>query len=213
MKTEDRIIITDKKIIHTYFSKLKNKPIAKCINYYDFIKCVWNYVTLKNVTLGRLFEIIKPLDGIWNTILNDNIFDYLKEMDKPIEEEKSSLDYLELYWDASVDSVHKLGIWPAFHGYGYSKEDKKKVFWAIEMSKVNTFKNTPVILNTDFCIYLEIDKKQQKIGTRDFSVLDMIKGIFWELNFFGSVEKRNKATKEINEINEQVTELKDNGTI
>ena len=125
---------------------------------------------------------------------------------------------LELKWCGNLNNwsgEEKLETYVHFEGLGVIPDDESYKDWpkdqpvnyAIDMSAINTLSELPIKLNKKMTVYDERNKKFNEVFlevTADFSLLDVLKGIFWELSFHGSPKDRNVRVKELKQSIEDI---------
>jgi hypothetical protein len=184
----------------------------------------------KGVTLKQVFDLlVKNNPEILNVLFQDcfikDFVEHYQKLDsntfkdvanEPYSREK--LDYLELYWVFNKNSTTKKFYGfnrPQFHGVGvelledcyeygnllYKKG--KRIQFAIEFSPLNTLINLPIILNTEALVYEDDysvgDGVIEKLQV-EYTLRNLISGIFWELSFCGTPEEVNEHKQELDSI-------------
>ena len=121
------------------------------------------------------------------------------------------VETLELNWRGSLSNwdSEKLNTYVHFEGLGKPPNDEtwedwpidKPVNYALDMSSANSLSELPIKLNKKMIIYDERDERDKKFNqifletNSDFTLLDILKGVFWEISFHGSPKDRNKVVK------------------
>lgn len=147
--------------------------------------------------------------------------DWMKELvneglNKPFKRDDSCVKHLELSWGAEVRQYTKepkhLEEWISFDGIGDPPENDESykdwpagqsVNYALDFSPVNTLSELPVKLNKTIKIYDETNKKAAYPppilieAEKEFKLIDILRGIFWELSFLGSPSDRDDKSEEI----------------
>ena len=174
------------------------------------------------VTLKDILLLAKP----WAVYLSPITTQSPDWMEEIIEEGLSkefhndgSIEWLELGWVAEVwdyDGKDEFNIGADFigmstiipkdeHGLYDDWPEDKPVSYAIDFSPVHTLTGYPIKLNTELKVIPKMDW-ENPILTADysFSLLQILKGIFWELSFHGSPKSRDeqmeKLKKQMDEI-------------
>lgn len=122
-----------------------------------------------------------------------------------------------------------------FHGVGWElKEDKyesyqetpvwkkgDRISWGIDFCKLEELLHLPIKLNTDFVI--KEDWHENKVpfnelktlvsAKRNFTLLEAIQGVFWELSFYGGEEEKNEKASEIREMSKEIDDAIENNAL
>lgn len=175
------------------------------------------------LTLKDVFTLTKPFATVLSPALThspDWMLEIIEEGLSPTEN-KSNLSCLKLEWMASLTSYSKketpyLQVDTNFVGLGpipaddklYENWPDKNVDYAIDMTPANQLAHLPITLNEYF------DLRDEREGynpsaviakvRKEFTLFDILFGIFWELSFFGSPVNRDKEKKEIERRFEEI---------
>jgi len=164
---------------------------------YLFLPCVLeNDVRLRDIYLfvERYVDIIDSIVGCY---CKEIILEGLSNIEtNSIPED---LKYLELYWFIDVDNDGMSGnLFPSFIGVG--TEDNHI---SIALSSSSCLINLPVVLSNQFTIcdhhIGESQYRQIVYNNPEYSLIDIIYGIIWELSFFGSPANREKYLLELDD--------------
>jgi len=228
--SEEGIVITPDKVFIRVWNGEKKKYQRRIIKPKNLPFYCWEPVSFEgDVSLGRLFSLIEANRRKWEILLCENLEPFLEEAQKPAtkkEDDPEALAFLELYWGAET-TIYKgksdFSLWPSFHGVGYATEDDKyemykkgdRVTYAIEFTPVNELIHLPVkldekvkVLRTDLDTFeatKNIDNEETELGDKAFTLLELLKGIFWEITFLGSPEHRDE---EMTSMREAVDDIK-----
>jgi len=203
---QDGVLITKNKILYKYWDSEAEQPKYRIseIQPRGLVDHLWGPVKLKDVTLGRIFEIVEPMIAVWRIILAERLEPLFLEMSQPPKPDTRSdddkLQYLELYWDAIHEpDENTTDIWPSLHAFGNSTE-KSGIYYSVSLSPINSMKDLVIRPKENFqiCYYLG-EEEPKKFGTRPFKLIDLLKGLFWELAWYGPPEKRDKIIQELKE--------------
>ena len=146
-------------------------------------------------------------------------------------EEETAVEKIKICWQASLsDNFYQKGksefqIWT--HIYGTI--DGEDETYALDFTPLNNLANCQIELESDFMIFDE--RKESLVGrreyldsipeedkskedkyyypviantTRDFTLYDILRGLFWELSFHGSPKDRTKRREELMEQIERI---------
>lgn len=175
------------------------------------------------LTLKDIFILVRPFVKTISSIFThspDWMSEIIEEGLQPTQD-KSNLSCLELGWMASLSSYAKqdvpyLQVDTNFIGLGpipdddklYENWPDKNINYAIDMTPVNQLINLPIKMNEYF------DLRDEREGynptaiiakvKKEFTLFDVLFGIFWELSFFGSPTNRDKERKEIERRFEEI---------
>lgn len=200
------IIINKESIIHSYWDTENGGRKEKEISPDELIHCLWENIKLSDdVTLERIFDIVETNILLWEIVTGENIIPIIEESKKEFNG-SGELINLEIYWDAEHDAEYKtLTLSPMFHAIGkptegdYLPEELKGyIYYGISFSSNNYLKILPIKLNRNFKIYSSDNCRDLKnFDNKEFKVLEMMKAIFYELNWFGTPEDRDRKKQEI----------------
>ena len=123
----------------------------------------------------------------------------VEEGDKPYVKEDDSVGSLEVYWAAEVSDygdIDELDEYTSIHGLGGAEGP-----YALDFSPINTLTKLEVKLNTEYKVY---DVREGLANTpilvaaqKQFRLLDILRGVFWELSFHGSIKNREERKESI----------------
>jgi hypothetical protein len=147
--------------------------------------------------------------------------DWLEEiidegLNTPFKQDMEEMEFLQLSW---ASEVHQYGKDPKeiyeyvhFNGFGPPppNDDNYKdwpvgqaVSWALDFSPVYTLTEIPLKLDP---VLKMLDYTSKKVGQlpsvmveakKEFTLLDILKGVFWELSFHGSPKSRNERAEDL----------------
>lgn len=132
-----------------------------------------------------------------------NILSYHKEARLP-RKEKANCKSLEVYWDYQLISDELLTS-TSFHGVG--KDGTK---YALDLSPLNDIAHLPVKLNENLEV-VEYEKGKEIIVfkcKKEFSLLEVLDAIYWEVGFFGNIKERDNMIDTLKERVEEIKKLK-----
>lgn len=171
-----------------------------------------------NFTLNDLFTFVEKevdiLQLVFNNILGGfSLQKFIDEIKKePVDNDKE-IDYLEIYWGATLteyENEKESEIYAGIHGIA----EKEHTPYSIVFSKLNEIKHCPIKLNTDFVFYKEKiyplnDLSIEKIdmGKRSYTLYEFLKSVFFEISYNGEPEERDGQCKE---LLEKVDDIKEN---
>lgn len=180
-----------------------------------------------NVTLNDIIQLIKPYSATLSPVLtksSDLINNIVLAVAQPPDTD-TDLKSLVLSWWITIDSwegeENCLTERVDFSAMGKPNDDDmykdlkpgELISYSLSLTSVNQIGSLPIKLKRQVQIY---DERESLINApvlaevnRSFRLLDILKGIFWELTFFGS--EQDKVNKR-NELNETVEGIR-NGTI
>jgi len=185
----------------------------------DLLNYLWNRVALEqDVTLERIFDIVRPCDELWGMILNECVVEVCEEaLQDYTPNSEEDIKYLELShvlekWIFKKEDCEEneervtLSDYSDFGGVG-----EREPSWGISFSPVYTIKHFPVRLNRAVRLYVsdctkpigEIEEPLE-LGQRGFTVVEFLRGIFFELCFYGNPESRDEQASDIRETIEGI---------
>jgi len=219
------LIITPDKVLYRAWNPDIKQEEIKEVDPEELFGCLWDTVEFQGViTLRRIFELVDVDPELWESTIQENILPLLEEMKQPLKQDvvRDGMDCLQIYWSAERQIMEKnteFSLWPSFHGYGDyipSEDDQSphkegdKIGYAVEFSPVNQLAEYPIELLTIVEVikkdYDNLDAPEETLdlGHKPFTLLDIMKAIFWELTFAGTPDQRDEKWGEINESYEQV---------
>jgi hypothetical protein len=167
-------------------------------------------VTLKDIfTAVEKDELLKSFISMYSWCRDMDQF--LAQIKQPVSEPDTGdkIDYLEVYWDAEVWTYKKhkkeqldpsVDFYTGFHGWGQvtTEEQKKmygdtdKIAYSVSCTPMYVLADLPIKVNTDIEIH-HIDETSKTYphsmtlfkGKREFSLLDFLDAIFWDISFYG----------------------------
>jgi hypothetical protein len=181
-----------------------------------------DYVKMDGViTLRDLFSICEPIKEFISEYSQIDYDAYSRELIKPVDwaqKESCPIDHIEIRWTSSYfKEYNKFGISTDAHGVNSSisieehgvwneeEQQAKSRFWAIDAQAVNNIADLPIRINSEVIIEeLESGDIIHK-WKKDFSLLDLIDAVFYEISFFGLPEDRDAF---IHGLEESVEEIK-----
>jgi hypothetical protein len=160
------------------------------------------------------YEFLSPIltNGPWlEQIIEEGLYPTQKCVDKVV-----------LDWQGSITDFGgypEIGIWG--HFYGNKEGDDNR--WSLSMSPTNEFTDCEVVLNPKFILYDETNKANKSRNeeernksyylplvevSKEFTLMDILKGIFWDLSFHGGPYERQKQAEELEEISKDIKDGK-----
>lgn len=117
------------------------------------------------------------------------------------ENDNEHIDYLEVYWIAEIWDEVCEGI--GFHGIGNDR-------YALDFSPLNTLTHYEVRLNKKYELYNHKDKHSDTpliSSIKPYTLLDILRGIFWDLSFHGGPDERQAMKDSIIEAASEMKEV------
>lgn len=225
--SDHTVIVTPTKVFYRGWYGKDRGYEEREIELVDVVTFLWDTVEFRGaITLERLFEIVKSAPDEWEMILQENIEPLLEEIDKSIPEERDfeGMEYLELGWVSESDvfeGKRSFDLGTDFSGYGTVPPNDpnftnagykpgESMSYGVEFLPVNEIKDFEVRLDPKVKVGMDMMAKQQygaaldaqnsiDLGDKPFTVLDLFKGMFWELTFVGPPEERDVQFEELKE--------------
>lgn len=129
----------------------------------------------------------------------------VEEGDKPYVREEDNITHLEIGWSAEIikyNGPDELIDYTIIHGIGEGGP------YALDFSPINTLTELELKLNTEYNIY---DMRNVSANTpvlltakKQFSLLDILRGVFWELSFHGSIKNRDQRCAQLKQTVEDI---------
>jgi hypothetical protein len=123
----------------------------------------------------------------------------IEEGDKPYVRDDDSVSSLEVYWAAEVSDYNdadELDEYTSIHGLGGAEGP-----YALDFAPINTLTELEVKLNTEYKVYDVrdglVDAPVLVSAQKQFKLLDILRGVFWELSFHGSIKNRDERVASI----------------
>ena len=188
----------------------------------DIATCLSDEVRIgKNVTFERIFDLIITNKEIFNIIFaqgtlgNYKIDVYLDEYNQDDnDDDPDSITYLEVYWGTdywNFDGEKEVSLYPSFHGIrkGYTDEFQKE---PCDMNigicnQIQNLKKYKMTIN-NYVVYNDYIKKEKDLnkkypllmeGEKTMTLFDFIRGILFEISFYGTPKKRDEFFDEMAE--------------
>ncbi len=176
-------------------------------------------------TLGDLFNLLRKHAQIFSVVFADQLGNhsldiYLDSAAKESHsEEERDIEYLEVSWASEVDiykGTREGYLLPDFHGIG-KDENGNRQFYGTSFIRLEDLAKYPLRLNKKTNVMVnDLDNTKCDIdnfdfGEVEFTVYDVLSGIFNEISFFGD-PRSGKAAKILSEI-DQARAAFDNGKI
>lgn len=176
----------------------------------------------EGVTLRDLFRIVSQYKLLklfisqysWCRALEE----FHAQAEEPMrDEEKDKLEYLEIYWHASVHKWKKetsFDVSVGFHGIGKPERPEDagpdgKCHYSVSYSPMYELADLPLKLNTDLKIWGPWEgKPPQKVifeGKKDYCLLDVLDAIYWDISFMGGPQDNQEF---IDEMKGRVDDIK-----
>lgn len=170
----------------------------------------------EGVTLRDLFRIVSQYKLLKLFISQYSWCRQLEEFHAQAEEpmrddEKDKLEYLEIYWHASVHKYKKetsFDVSVGFHGIGTPDRPENamtadgKTHYSVSYSPMYELADLPLKLNTALKIWGPWEgKPPQKVifeGKKDYCLLDVLDAIYWDISFMGGPAENSEFIEEMN---------------
>lgn len=160
------------------------------------------------VTLRDLFRIFGPIKDFISAYSTIDYDAYAEELVKPVDwskKEACPIDHIEITHSGSVfEKFKNVTIGTDAHGVDSSvpielhgtwtegDEHSKSRYWAIDAQSMNNMADLPIKLNKSFEIEKEDDFTKIVTGMEmDFTLLEAINAVFYEISFFGQPQDRD----------------------
>jgi len=216
------------------FDPLSSKREKETIEEKDLPRFLTEEVEIgEGVTFGRIFDLIILHKDLFNVIFDSGCLHghkiemYIGEYDKEVEK-STEITYIECYWGTdywNFSGEKEMCLYSSFHGIkeGYTDAnmgDGKPFDCPMGLtSHINGLKDLPFKINNDVS-FNEIKNGKFKIkleGKHKMTLFEIIKGILFELSFYGTPEncddffqKMNDTVERINNGEEDLYEMKKN---
>ena len=187
--------------------KNKEVDLTDKLQYHLYDECeLEDGVVLKDLLLlaNKHRDFLSPITTGSLDWLGELIDEGLNEPFK----DTGDVETLELNWRGNLTNwdTEKLNTYVHFEGLGKPPKGEgwetwpadKPVNYALDMSSVSSLSELPLKLNKKMVIYDERDKKFNEIfleTNSDYTLLDILKGVFWEISFHGSPKDRDKVVE------------------
>lgn len=188
----------------------------------------------KGIILKDIFLLINSDMETFKKVLGNWCEEFIKEglfgPEKPYTGEYTpdDIEYLELVWNLSYDDKEPIFSGhhrPELYGVGFELKEDKLFKWGevecpkgtrqsygVSLTSANELVNFPIKLNNKLTITddnHEHENWMKPIGEYKnpvFTLGNILDGIFWEISFYGSPEKRKKILEELNERSREIEE-------
>ena len=186
-----------------------------------------------DTTLWHIMDFVRKNEALTFFISQytwcNSIDEFHLELDKIADiDENDKIDHLEIHWHVDYNKSKKytnFGMAADFHGVGLplTKEDQKEINeengydlpigfienYSISASPLNQVSHLKVTLKTDIDVYrLKRHPKTENIkiltSECEFSLLDIIDAIYWDISFHGPPSQRDEFLDGIKEQMEEI---------
>lgn len=186
----------------------------------------------EDITMRDLFLIIEKNINIFELIFGNWIKEYTEEALYATVEPKETLspnnklEYVQLYWQLSIDDQNKyrekgepkyehkslhIPSFPQFDGISVAVEDNEfykkgdEIKWAMDFTPTQNYIDVPLKLNKKIIIYDENTNEQQVYyEDSSYTLYQVILGVIWEISFNGGPKDRDQKINEIGAICERI---------
>jgi len=172
----------------------------------------------EDVTLDDVLQFVSKHESLFNVLMsNCYVSEYLKARNEP-KTKDTDIEYLELYTHLETDNdeydpkmpMHLNGLFlPQFHGIGkvleedgeegyYKKGDR--INWSLSFSPVANLLHLPVRIADHVTVSNGLDWQQEAHvikATPQYTVLQIVYGILWELSWYGSPEETKETGDQV----------------
>jgi len=153
----------------------------------------------EGVTLRDIFKLVNSNMSTLESVINNYCKEYVEVgLEAPFHKDEK-LTSLELFWHIDlVDSSRLIGnTIPWFHGL--STEANGRVGqYALDLCSVDKIVDLPIKLSTKFALVPDdYSKTPIEYGEADFSLGQILYGIFYELSFHGSPRQQKEFEDEL----------------
>lgn len=159
-----------------------------------------------DVTLRDLFMLTRQHMPVMKVVLNSWCDEFVSEGLDNEPKRDSEIECLELSFTCEQDSDGLTGnMFPFFGGQSETEN------YSVSFAKCYELIDLPVKLG-DFGIWhiLPTGYKEDRIKNPEFSLGQILYGVFWELGWYGNPERRDERAKEIFDMKNEAKERLDN---
>tara|TARA_Y100000034_G_scaffold136330_1_gene212235 strand:+ start:8791 stop:9609 length:819 start_codon:yes stop_codon:yes gene_type:complete len=181
----------------------------------------------EGVTLNDIFCIVARNEELKTFLKHYSkcrlINDYHERaLDPP--EDTSGLKYLEIGWECRLWKVDEdnpdLELWTDVCGRGPKEsedmpdvaDEAGDIRYGIDLTPVNKLAGLPIVLNQE--VYINVmdgDKTEALPARREFTLLDVLDALYWEISFFGSEEDKVDAKERLSETADEIAKQMEDG--
>lgn len=177
----------------------------------------------EDVTLGDIFAFVEKHEVLTDFIRFYSWCNHIDAFHKaakiPVgkkDEFEEKLWHLEIYRHAEGSFGNYFDLVPSFHGVGEVdsqtaqhyrdnfKEPPVSSNYGIELSPMNELVDLPVVANKKI-------EAQGKEVNANYSLLDILDAIYWEISFFGGPEEAGNMREDLSEQVKEIKESIDSG--
>ena len=173
------------------------KEIKSGINEYLFDRVTFtNDLTLRDILL-----LIDQHLGVLEPILTNWVEEFIEEGLSDIKDEVcDDIDYLQIYQDCEEYEGELSGLaFPSLHGVSISED----INYSLMGLPVYSYVDKPIRLG-DFEISIFGGETIYKNTAPEYSLINVLYAIVYEISFFGSPEMRDKKNKELVEAIDEI---------
>lgn len=181
-------------------------------------------------TFGDFWKFVEIDQDIYSLIFNHslgghNLSVYSEQIKKPgrdrtDENPNNSIHHLFVGWGAesnTYDGKKNFHLFPDFGGWGKHTDDNGEIYdtsFAVEFTPVNDLKDYVLFLKEEIeCEICDLDSNSPReretinLGAKEFTVYDVLNGIFHEMTFVGYPDEQ---VNRMQELDQSVAEAKAN---
>lgn len=181
-----------------------------------------------DLTFKDVILLTQKHQDFLSTLLSPNpqdIKDLVQEGLNEPDEKSRDLWYIEIYWRSnlvnySYNETPELYTYVGIQGIGDpTMEGQEYEKYALDLTPLNNIAHLPIKINNNMVLYDERKTSDDKFqfgkvlfeAKKDFSLFELLYGIFYELTFHGGPKKRDEAKNNllvsIKEIEDGTAEL------
>lgn len=154
-----------------------------------------------DVTVGDICDFVRRHQGLKDFI---SCYSHCKDIDAFHEElvdEKPCdyLDVIEFYWSGSVNE-DEVEYAARMHGLNGSSD-----VYGLDFCTLGSIKHLPVRLNSEFKLYDTGSHDETRFsGKKEFSLLQILDSLYWEISYYGSPQERDKLVEEMEKFKDEL---------
>jgi hypothetical protein len=194
-------------LVRTYWDpKAKTNKTTNLTDVLPYLCCECELE--EGVKFADLLTLVRKDCAVLSYMLTSGpwLKEIIEEGDKPYIKDNDSVSSLEVYWAAEVSDYgdrDELDECTSIHGLGGIEGP-----YALNFSPINTLTELEVKLNTAYEVYDVreglADAPVLVAAQKQFRLLDILRGVFWELSFHGSLKNRDERAASIKQSVEDI---------
>lgn len=157
-----------------------------------------------NVTVRDIFKLMEQNREFYSILFHCCFFDeFLDVVLNEASTQTPYFDYVQLSREVSIINQElSFDTIPIFSGVRRSEESDETIYYALDLTELSSYIDTPLKLNAELKVYGNKNLK----GETTYSLLDVFMGIMWEISFHG---KPGSLEAVVDDLQKQIKSIQD----